>query len=1118
MITVVSSVADDLRGDGYGFRGWHYATIEVKFTITGPLHTICMDTGCTMSLIDRNFLSREISGAAIQRMASSISVRGLGTTSHNTNEYTLLSFYIPGMDGRTALVRREVHIVEELRAKVLMGIDIMGSEGITVDMSKKMAIIHSCDGISVPLSVTTRSNQRLHRPVLSKEVTTIPPRTVTMIPIKRHADLPQDRDFLFEPQYNGITKRLEQTGSIYAHVVDCNMTHVQVHNGSNNAFTLPTNTRLGILIEYDADGCYLIDSDTYGIAGASSHDGCNRYLDSISLIRASTNNVVNADSMETKLPNGITIYGSEEDREQLTKVVNEIPDLWKDRGQAVVPQKDWMSIPLVDNWTEKYKPGIAKVYPVGPKNRAIIDEDFDKLHQQGRMTWSNDPTPFSFPCFVVWKTLADGTRKGRTVVDIRALNQISVPDAYPIPSQEEILASMRGATHISTIDAASFFYQWPVKPEHRHRLAVVSHRGQEVFNVAVMGYRNSPAYVQRRIDTILRPCRAYARAYVDDICIFSKSLREHIAHLREVFKILNSYNISLKPTKAFIGYPSVQLLGQRVDALELTTAQDKLEAITALEFPKTLKALETYLGMTGYLRHYIPFYAQIAEPLQNRKTSLNKDLRQRNINTEGGARKKAVAALSIMAPSPTELDAFHHLQTLFARPKNLAHFDHARQLYADVDTSKEFGFGVMIYHSKIEKLPISSTSVEPILFLSRMLTPAESRYWLKELEVACLVWTVKKIRHMIEASDHPTIIYMDHGASLAIARQISLTTSSTDQLNLGLVRASQYLQQFRLDVYHKAGKLHLVPDALSRLQARQSRATNEELVGSDAGILDSLTADAHPTAITTVEMDNTFRRRVQDGYEQDGRWKRIKNILQDNESRGDNAMNLPFVIDMHLIYYEDPEWGRRLCIPDYDGLIKDVFEMAHDEAGHPGYSRTHERIIQMIFVQRLSQRLHEYLRHCPRCRLNQTPRHRPYGTLQPILTLAEPYYTVTIDFILALPLSTPDKYNCLLTVTDKFTKKIALIPGQETYKAKDWALSPLNRLMIADWGLPKIIISDRDPKFLSELWRTWFNQLNVQLLTSTSYHPQTDGQSERTNQTIEIALRYYLSTIDSVHR
>lgn len=353
---------------------------------------------------------------------------------------------------------------------------------------------------------------------------------------------------------------------------------------------------------------------------------------------------------------------------------------------------------------------------------------------------------------------------------------------------------MRGATHISTIDAASFFYQWPVKAEHRNRLAVVSYRGQEIFNVAVMGYRNSPAYMQRRIDTILRPCRAFARAYVDDIAIFSKSLQQHLANLREVFQTLNRCNIGLKPTKTFIGYPSVQLLGQQVDALGMTTAADKLEAITALEFPKTLKTLETYLGMTEYLRHYIPFYAQIVEPLQNRKTSLNKSLRARNLSTGGGARKKAVAILSIVAPAPSELDAFHHLQSIFARPKMLVHFDSTRQLFADIDASKEFGFGVMIYHSKSHKLPPIPASVEPILFLSRMLTSAETRYWPTGLEVACLVWMVKKIRHMIEASDHPTIIYTDHAASLAIARQTTLTTSSTDKLNLRLIRASQYLQ------------------------------------------------------------------------------------------------------------------------------------------------------------------------------------------------------------------------------------------------------------------------------------------------------------------------------------
>lgn len=145
------------------------------------------------------------------------------------------------------------------------------------------------------------------------------------------------------------------------------------------------------------------------------------------------------------------------------------------------------------------------------------------------------------------------------VVDIRALNQITMPDAYPVPSQADILAAVQGTTYISTVDCASFFYQWRVKLQDRHKLTVSSHRGQETFQVAVMGYRNLPAYVQRMIDRILCPHRDFSKAYVDDIVIYTKSKRlsNHIAHLDSVFKSLMEKRISLAPRKSFLGYPTV---------------------------------------------------------------------------------------------------------------------------------------------------------------------------------------------------------------------------------------------------------------------------------------------------------------------------------------------------------------------------------------------------------------------------------------------------------------------------------------------------------------------------------------------------------------------------------
>ena len=76
-----------------------------------------------------------------------------------------------------------------------------------------------------------------------------------------------------------------------------------------------------------------------------------------------------------------------------------------------------------------------------------------------------------------------------------------------------------------------------------------------------MGYINLVAYVQREIDNILREVRAWARAYVDDIVCGAKSLPDLLSKLRVLFDIFLRYNISIKPTKSFLNYPDVGLLG-----------------------------------------------------------------------------------------------------------------------------------------------------------------------------------------------------------------------------------------------------------------------------------------------------------------------------------------------------------------------------------------------------------------------------------------------------------------------------------------------------------------------------------------------------------------------------
>ena len=317
----------------------------------------------------------------------------------------------------------------------------------------------------------------------------------------------------------------------------------------------------------------------------------------------------------------------------------------------------------------------------------------------------------------------------------------------------------------------------------------------------IMGYINSVAYVQQEIDNILCGVRAWARAYVDDIVCGAKSLLDLLNKLQVLFEIFFRYNISIKPTKSFLNYPDVGLLGQRVNSLGLTTSEEKLKAIRLLTYPDTLRALEYYLGLTGYLRSYIHFYAQLAMPLQELKTSL-----LHHAPVAGQQCRAYASKTKLGPPTPQELASFQLIQEALSQPSTLVYHDPGKVLWIDLDASKEFGFGAILFHTASNKaLPEgcwpSTASVQPILFLSRLFTLAERNYWPTELEIAGFVWVVKKVRHIIESSKSNVIIQTDHSAIIDILQQLSIiSTTSTMRLNLRLVRVSQFLQHFKLDV------------------------------------------------------------------------------------------------------------------------------------------------------------------------------------------------------------------------------------------------------------------------------------------------------------------------------
>ena len=250
-VQIIESTVKDKPIPGRAFRGYRFATVKISLTYQGCLYEYCFDTGCIMSLIDRSFLNQIIKEGGLQidiKRTSSIKVRGLGIKEHDACEYAIVSMYIPSKDNnKVALIRREIHIVDDLSVKALIDIDIMKPEVIILDTDKNLVTINSCGSLQVPLSMTTKG-PRTDSVIVTKARFSIPAHSFLVVPIEQ-VDLPSDRDLIFKPeQLDALT--------LSANIVDHNLSRIVVRNNTNLPITLTRYARLGKVLEYEAAGCF----------------------------------------------------------------------------------------------------------------------------------------------------------------------------------------------------------------------------------------------------------------------------------------------------------------------------------------------------------------------------------------------------------------------------------------------------------------------------------------------------------------------------------------------------------------------------------------------------------------------------------------------------------------------------------------------------------------------------------------------------------------------------------------------------------------------------------------------------------------------------------------------
>ena len=376
-------------------------------------------------------------------------------------------------------------------------------------------------------------------------------------------------------------------------------------------------------------------------------------------------------------------------------------------------------------------------------------------------------------------------------------------------------------------------------------------------------------------------------------------------------------------------------------------------------------------------------------------------------------------------------------------------------------------FEVICDASEVGVGAILAQGGKAIAYESRRLGPAESKYHPGELELLAVVHALKIWRcyleglHFVVITDHNPLIYLQTQPNLS-RRQ---------------ARWSEKLQSFDFDWQYRPGNQNPA-DSLSRLPGRF------------LGIL----------LVLSIKQKNQFIQlldRCRTGYQKD-QW--FSNL--------DNTSSLQF---RNGLWFK----GTLTVVPAAPELRQLILQEIHDTpfGGHLGQQRTYEQVSRLFWWPSVRQDTNNFVATCHVCQRDKPSHQIPAGFLQPLTIPGRAWESMSLDFITNLP-PTSQGYTQIVVFIDRFSKLVHLAPLQTNTSAKDVAQCFMHHVFRLH-GVPVQIISDRDKKFTSKFWQAFTQLLGSSLAQSTAFHPQTDGQTERTNSVLEAMLRHWVNPVQN---
>jgi hypothetical protein len=322
----------------------------------------------------------------------------------------------------------------------------------------------------------------------------------------------------------------------------------------------------------------------------------------------------------------------------------------------------------------------------------------------------------------------------RPVQDYRKLNSGTIKNEYPLPLIPELIDKLKGAKVFSKMDLRSGYNNVRIKEGDEWKAAFKTNQGLFEPLVMFFGLTNSPATFQAMMNNLLRDLIDAGKVvvYMDDILVFTATLEEHRAIVKEVLKRLKESDLFLKPEKCKFEVDSVDFLGLIVSHNQLRMDPVKIAGIREWPTPRRVKEVQSFLGFGNFYRRFIKDFSKIAKPL----FTLTKKDQKWDWTTEAQS-------------------AFETLKTAFTSSPVLIMPNPDKPYRVEVDAS-EYATGGILQQLGDDGL------WHPCAFVSKGLDETQRNYDIHDKELLAIIRALEDWRHYLEGAKHTVEIFTDH--------------------------------------------------------------------------------------------------------------------------------------------------------------------------------------------------------------------------------------------------------------------------------------------------------------------------------------------------------------------